>query len=94
MYQLQWRIQGRGLGAAPLFLDQNEAWTAEKKIFWDRPPLSCTIVAKLMIVKILTLGRTTFYFKPLKYSVSIKTTTPKKKKKKKKTKKSQTDEED
>lgn len=36
----QWRIQARGPGnpAPPLFLDQSEAWRAEKK-FWTLPPL-------------------------------------------------------
>ena len=30
-----------GPGGSPLFLDQNEAWRAEKIFFWDRhPPLS------------------------------------------------------
>ena len=33
LFLLQWRIQGR----APLFLDQTEAGTAEKK-FFDTPP--------------------------------------------------------
>ena len=37
---LQWRIQGRGLGAhPPLFLDQTEARWAEKNILEDAPPI-------------------------------------------------------
>ena len=34
LFLLQWRIQGR----APLFLDQTEARTAEKKFFETPPP--------------------------------------------------------
>ena len=37
-YTEQWRIQGRGPGGRPLFLDQTEAWRPEKSFFETAPP--------------------------------------------------------